>query len=139
MLRAWPPGFQATGHLAPEGQAEPGTVMLAGMSLRIRLTLHRIKTSSLCCSVPCSSCGGWPGGQQLLGDSSWPCSPLVGSKPVWRCSLSRQRCCPSLAPLLPWGEGALFAGRHILSKVLISLVASIPATSQICILTWDHF
>lgn len=45
-IRDWLCGFQAIGHLVPKGQAESSTVMMAGLSLRIRLTLHRIKPNS---------------------------------------------------------------------------------------------
>lgn len=74
----------------------------------------------------------------LLSWSEQPASQGAGPKPVRMCPLLRQGCC-HIPGTLPHPGGALFAGKHTQSKVPMSLRPSIPATYQMCILTWGPF
>lgn len=140
MIKTWPCGLQATGFLVPKGQAESGTIMLSGLSLRIRLSFHRIKTSTCDIHFPVSDIVVRPGCRSCCPLRA--CCPELSSQlprvqapSQYGCVLSSDKgAATSQAPALTL-EGPLFTGKHIQSKIPMSLRPSIPATSQMCILT----
>lgn len=110
VIRAWSRDFQATGQLAPKGQLR--LAWSCWQAVLENLT-HPPQNQNQQPMMPISLgwTQGWPGGQELLSLEGLlltraarllglALSPAVRAKPVWRCSLSRQRCGPlSYMPL----------------------------------------